>query len=934
LSSVSQFGNASPERWQHIRFIFDEVEAAPSGQRASLLELRCQGDAALLAELRSLLEASDAEEALTERISEEARRREDSAFVSRMIGPYELGRLLGRGGMGTVYLAHRADGQFHQQVAIKLIDVPLAADLFRKQFRMERQILAGLSHPFIGRLLDGGVSANGELYLVMEYIDGISLFNYCREHRLSLRGRLLLFKKICSAVQYAHQNLVIHRDLKPDNILVLQDETPRLLDFGTAKLLSPLPEDSASEFTMQGLRSFTPQYASPEQVLGKAIGTSSDIYSLGVILFHLLADVPPYTLRDSSTGEMLRIICTEQPPKPSSVAVSQEVPDTDLDSIALMALRKEPEERYLTGDQFAADIQAWLEGRPVVARRGTLRYRAVKFAQRNKLALSAAALLLAAVLCGVAGVLWQSRAANLQRARAEANAQEMRELSDNFLQEIDKAVRELPGSTPVRQLMVQRVLEHLDHIAATGTEDRLTRLYLAKAYIHLAVLQGDPYEQNIGDAPGALVSLNKALAFAEGLRTAYPNDAAVMGALASIFNTQSRVFFGIGKSQEAVASINEAIAILAKEADNPRATRDQVAGAADAYDLLGDYLGEPETPSVGDYPSALKAYRTSLDLYNRSLTMDPNFVQAKREIAIYHLKVGDILLLADPTRAKEELRQSLALWDALPATDRSSATDKRTILYCKIGLGKALMRTREYLPSISTFDEARESIEQSVASDPKDFRAQVDLTGILGDEADTYIDMLDPSLNTLGREMRREYMRRATQLLQDSIAATQKVVAIDPDNEMTAAYLAYEGGLKATLDQSASSSSDDVQLATASVAALRKLASPNGASSEILFRATSIMLTILPLRLRDTRPTVQYAERLAALSHHTDPTSLLLLAQAYRADGQLEKANATAHEGLNLLPALQSGTPAVRCRVLLEQVISASHSKAERKVAD
>lgn len=926
MSSVNQFGNASPERWQRIRFIFDEVEAAPFGQRASLLELRCQGDATLLAELRSLLEASDAEEAFTERISDEARTRENSAFVSRMIGPYELDRLLGRGGMGTVYLAHRADGQFHQQVAIKLVDVPLATDLFRKQFRMERQILAGLNHPFISRLLDGGVSANGELYLVMEYIDGISLLNYCKEHRLSLRGRLLLFKNICSAVQYAHQNLVIHRDLKPDNILVLEDETPRLLDFGTAKLLSPLPEDSASEFTMQGLRSFTPQYASPEQVLGKAIGTSSDIYSLGVILFHLLADVPPYVVRENSTEEMLRVICREQPPKPSSVAASQEVPDTDLDSIALMALRKEPEERYLTVDQFAADIQAWLDERPVMARRGTLRYQIGKFARRNTLAFGAATLLLAAVLCGVTGILLQSRAANLQRARAEANAQDMRELSNNFLHEIDEAVKELPGSTPVRQLMVQRVLEHLDHMAATEAGDRLTRLYLVNAYIHLAILQGDFYEQNIGDASGALTSLNKALAFAKVLRSTYPSDPAAMGALASIFETRSRVLIGIGRSQEAVASINQAITILAKEAESPNATRDHVARAADAYHLLGDYLGEPETASLGEYAEALNAYRKSLDFYNRSLLIDPNFVQGKREIALYHTSVGNIFLLSDPAEAREEFRKSLMLWDALPPIDRSSASDKRTILYAKIGLGKALTATREYLPAIAAYDEARISIEQGASLDPKDFRAQIDLVGILGDEANAYIDMVDPTLNPKGQQNRRENMQRASELLRHSTAVSEKLVGVDPGDPITAAYLAYERALLGTIEQSMGGSNDRIQLADAGVATLRKLASAADAPSEVLYRATSVMLTVLPRRLRDTRQTVQYAERLAGLSHRTDPTSLLLLAEAYRADGHMENANAIAHEGLNLLPAPQPGKPAIRCRVLLEQVISASHS--------
>ena len=283
MSPINESENDSRERWQCIRAIFDEVVAVPAEQRVPLLERKCDGDAALMAELYSLIEATEAEETLASIMSEEAHFQDDPVPKRKSIGPYELDRLLGRGGMGAVYLAHRVDGQFRQQLAIKLIDLPLSTDLYRKQFRLERQILAQLTHPFIARLLDGGVNEDGELYLAMEYIDGISIALHCKQGHLSLRDRLLLFKNVCGAVQYAHQNLVIHRDLKPDNILIVADGTPRLLDFGTAKLLSALPDEATSEFTLLGLRSFTPQFASPEQVLGRNISTSSDIYSLGEI---------------------------------------------------------------------------------------------------------------------------------------------------------------------------------------------------------------------------------------------------------------------------------------------------------------------------------------------------------------------------------------------------------------------------------------------------------------------------------------------------------------------------------------------------------------------------------------------------------------------------------------------------------------------------
>ncbi len=919
---MSESERQSRERWQQIRVVFDEVLAVPPDQRLSLLEHKCEGDAELIAELYSLLEANQAEEMLTSSMSDTAPAREDASPKPRWIGPYELDRLLGRGGMGAVYLAHRADGQFRQQLAIKLIDLPLATELYRQQFRVERQILARLAHPLIARLLDGGVTDDGELYLAMEYIDGISIVRYCEQNRLSLHDRLLLFMQVCSAVQYAHQNLVVHRDLKPDNILVVSDGTPRLLDFGTAKLLSELPEDATSDFTLRGLRSYTPQFASPEQVLGRPVSTASDIYSLGVLLFQLLAGVPPYVLKEFNTEEMLRVICTDSPPKPGALSILPEPPDADLDAIVLKALRKEPAERYLTVDQFATDIGAWLDGRPVTARQGTLRYRAAKYVGRNKLALSAAALMLAVVVLGVAGVLRQSHRANLERIRAEANAQQMRELSDSFMSEINEAVRDLPGATPVRKLIVERVLEHLNQMPQGAEESRLNRLYLVNAYVRLAMVQGDPYEQNIGDAPGALVSLNKALTLARSLHSQFPKDQSVLDALASALTTRSRVLFGIGRVQPAVADVNAAIPILDAEIESPTASPARIAETAATYHLLGDGLGEPGTPTMGDYPGALRAYRKSIELYQRALLIDPGSINVRREIATAPLNVGLILMLTDPSGAIQEFRKSLSLWNAIPIADRSDNDSRRTILYDTLKSADALTQIRDYKTAISTYEEVRKPLEKSAAWDSKDYRAQEDLAGVLGGEADAYIDMSDPLLNPRGKQNVQQYLRQALNLSQHSIQITENLVLLDPNDLTLAAYLANERALLGTVEQRISGSQRGSQTAATGAASLRQLASADDASSDVLSRATSVMLTVLPLRLRHSRLAVRYAERLAALSHHTDPTSLLLLAQAYRADGQFQKATATANDGLALLAPSPPGAASVRSKVLLEQVLS------------
>jgi tetratricopeptide (TPR) repeat protein len=910
LSSV----NESVGQRQRTEAIFHEVLAADEGRRPTLMEQLCSDDTALMEEVRSLIEASEAEERLSARLSE-TRIDADQVGAARYVGPYQIDRLLGRGGMGAVYLAHRADGEFHQQVAIKLIDFPLATDLFRDRFRMERQILAGLTHPYIARLLDGGVGSDGELYLAMEYVEGVSIGRFCKENQLSLRSRLLLFKKVCEAVQYAHQNLVIHRDLKPDNILVVADGTPRLLDFGTAKLLTPLP--SNSEFTLLGLQSFTPQYASPEQVMGRPITTASDIYSLGMLLYLVVAEVPPYEMNEFTTESMLRVICTDDPPRASAVAVSAEPPDADLDAIILKALRKEPQERYISADQFGADVQAWLERRPVLARRGTLRYRAGKFAHRNKLALVAAALLLVTVLAGLVGVLWQWRAANVERRRVEARSEDLRQLSNSLLSEIDEAVKELPGSTPVQQLIVQRVLERLDHMAKDAAGDRITQLDLVAAYTRLGNLQGNPYEQNIGDAKGALVSLDKALSLAKEIQSANPRNPSVLGALAMAEKARSNVLFGISRTQESIIAMRAAIdAFQAQFAIAPPGPA-QLNEAAGAYNGLGDQLGLPGVASLGDSAGALDAYRKAVELSRHALTIDSKFTRSSRTLAIDFSKIGDIDVQTDPAAAATEYRQSLSAWSALQAGGDASATTKRGLARVYLKLGVALSASRDYKSALAAFDTAGNTLRPYAAADPKEIRAKTDLFALDDNEAQTLVDMFNPDMNPAAGDRTKD-VHRAIDLLRDSTATLSNLLAVDPGNRIWLTNLAHDKVTLGTLEQTAGDATAGAPIAASGIAVLSKEASAPDASIDVLELATSALLTVLPAHLRNPQAVVQYAERLVALDHRRTPHYLALLAQAYRQDGQQQKARATAKEALALLPEPSPGVPPTRTRKQLE----------------
>jgi len=666
----------SSEFLRRVEAIFHEALATSELLRSALLEEMCKGDTTLLEEVRSLLKASELEEQVTASCRREAEKNPEA--VPRRIGPYELDRLVGRGGMGAVYLAHRADGQFEQQVAIKLIDLPLATDLFREQFRRERQILARLSHPNIARLLDGGVSEDGELYLVMEYADGQPIHRYCTQHSLSIRERIELFKSVCTAVRFAHQHLVVHRDLKADNIIVPEDGTAKLLDFGTAKMLTAANAVAEGEFTRHGFHSFTPQYASPEQVLGHPISTASDIYSLGVLLFLLTSGVLPYELKEFTTDEMIRVICEQQPSRPSEKAARGTL-DSDIDAIVLKALRKEPEERYPSVDQFIADLQAYLDGRPVVARQGNFRYYAAKFARRNKLVLAASALLCVTVLGGTGGVMWQAHIANVERRKAEARAEDLRKLSNSLLSEIDEAIQRLPGSTPAQKLLVSTVLEHLDRAAKDASGDPQMELDLANAYVRMGNVQGNPYDQNIGDAQGALSSLDKALSIATTLVHQQPANAGAVHALGWAQQSRSEVLFGMGRTQEAVAMMRSAAATFEELASRPGAKPAALIDAAAAYGGLGDELGQNGTASLSDPAGALAAFRKSLELDKRIIQLDPSFSRAARGIAINHTKIANIESETDPAAALLDYREAIQGMNALPEEMRKTLSHRRAL---------------------------------------------------------------------------------------------------------------------------------------------------------------------------------------------------------------------------------------------------------------
>jgi len=467
--SSRPFHDLDRAAWQRVAAVLDHALELPREQLAEYLDRACAADPALRAQVEALLAADRESDAFLDRSATElvpdlldaappdgdAAPTPDAGLEGRRIGPWRVLHEVGRGGMGTVYRAERADGAFEQQVALKVVKRGLDTEEILQRFRQERQILARLEHPGIARLVDGGATEDGRPWVAMEYVAGEPLTSYCHSRSLGLRAVIALFQQVCRAVQYAHRNLVVHRDLKPGNILVTPDGVAKLLDFGIAKLLRP---GESGELTSALELRMTPHYAAPEQVRGEPPTTATDVYALGVILYELLSGARPYRRPTASLKDLEHAILEEEPQPPSAAAGRGEPGQVaprwraalrgDLDDIVLMALRKEPDRRYPMAEAFADDLDRYLQGRPVRATRPTVRYRAAKFLRRNRVGVAAGAIVVAGLAAGMSAAWWGARVA----AREARSAEAVRDFLIGLFQQAEPT-RGSAGTMPVKDLL-------------------------------------------------------------------------------------------------------------------------------------------------------------------------------------------------------------------------------------------------------------------------------------------------------------------------------------------------------------------------------------------------------------------------------------------------------------------------------------------------
>ena len=798
---------------------------------------------------------------------------------------YKILELIAEGGMGEVYLAH--DPELDRKVAIKLIKSHLKTKELLRRFRNERQILANLQHPNIARLFEAGANVDGLPFFVMEYVEGQPIDQYARENQLSLTDRLRLFRTVCSAITCAHQNLVIHRDIKPNNILVTVKGEPKLLDFGIAKLLD---ESDKPEATLTMFHAMTPEYASPEQVKGEAITTASDVYSLGVLLYELLTGHRPYKLKRRTTDEITKAICEQEPERLSSAIkrtggeVSAAVPPDvrkgwafparspsffrrgyaseevieaeplpeiheidsrkgrafphvgaaepqsnapkdkpqstiinpkslrgDLDRIVLKALRKEPQRRYSSVEQFSEDIHRYLEGLPVSASKGTFSYRTSKYVQRNKVPVAAAAIILLTLISGSIATAWEARKARLEKARAERRFNDVRKLADTYMFEFYDSIKDLPGSLAARQLVIKRALEYLDSLAAEAGDDRKLQADLANAYqqigavtfdvdqmidsrrhamnIFEALMASDPnnnsyraqlagsYEQMsdamkiAGNTPQQLAYAKKAIATIETApvdRLESESRQALVYEYLALGLAQDEM----GNNGPAIESERKAVAIQSAIVSNKREDKEALRMLSITYGYLSHVLEDN-----GDYAEALDFSTRQLQAARAMLATDKTNVRYERDVAVGLQKEGRLRAESgDLTGSWQSLTASLARMQKLSSADPQDKGHRLWLAVNYLLLGNVLADLHQQGEALEHYSKAVAIAEPLVAADNKWWEAR-------GYLAQMYIK-IGGSLSRTGQVL------SARQYLQKAIGLAEESGNRDPQNARTRRVLA------------------------------------------------------------------------------------------------------------------------------------------------
>ncbi len=760
-----------PARHKRLTALFDAARRLPQQDRRRWLEAICEDEPSLVREVLELLRHADKS---TERAEGGSSINDAPTSVPvqkarlgdtepRRIGRYSLRQRLGEGGMGVVYLAQRDgdNGGTGAFVALKLLRSTVVSDEEKQRFERERRLLNALDHPHVARLLDAGTTDDGHPYFVMEYVRGTQIDKYCDENRLTTEERLDLFRKVCDAVHYVHQNLIIHRDIKPGNILVTQDGEPKLLDFGISKLVNPALDPSI-EVTSPGFRLLTPRYASPEQIRNLALTTATDVYSLGVLLYELLTGHWPYQVKTTEVREIEHAICDLEPERPSTAVNRTEglgpdgrtratdptdiarlrggVPSKirshlkgDLDNVLLKALDKAPRRRYQSAAELAEDLRRHLVNETVIARPPSVKYRVGKFIRRNRGLVAAMALVSIAVLIGFAATAWQYRNAEAarqvavaaerealeQRNRAEESARELWSLAVAMNERIHEAVLPLAGNLDARRLIVETAVTQLEALSQGRTLSPRQELQLAHAYSKLAATYSGKRAANSGDPDAARRLHAKAYATRERLAAAHPDDASAQVSLADSLVRLADLDADAGQFRDALAKYERAVPILESALNDERNGKNalqRLLSADEGLALCRENLGEIGAGSAVD--AAMLERRRAL------ATSHPTPVN-RRILTVGLLDAGVRSLRAgDAQSALPRIDEAVAIRRELRASAEGTARAEHDLAAALIDRCRTLVAMDRPADALASAKEANQIMRQLVESEGEstDFR--------------------------------------------------------------------------------------------------------------------------------------------------------------------------------------------------------------------
>ncbi len=710
------------------------------------------------------------------------------------VGRYRILKELGRGGMGSVYLATREDDQFRKKVALKLIKRGMDTDEIVRRFKLEKEVLAALNHPNIARVLDAGATEDGRPFLVMEFVEGTPVGEYADEKNLSVPERLAMFLKICAAVHHAHQNLIIHRDIKPSNILVGPDAEPKLLDFGIAKLLDPALS-TASLVTTAEMRLMTPEYASPEQVQGSSLTTSSDVYSLGVLLYELLTGHRPYQFRTRMQDEIVRVVCQVEPDRPSTAVSKVEELTTgdgttrtlnpgdiarvranqpqrlkrrlsgDLDNIMLKALRKDPKRRYSTAQELAEDLSRHLEGHPVQARPDTWSYRTTKFVHRNRWQVTAGGVFVGLLLGGVVATTLQAQRAMAAEGQVVAQNVELRDAMKSFLTQSRAEIKKLEGARPALNVLARTSTTVVEKLVDPNTPDPELRFLLAEGYQQIGDNQLGTREGGDQDPTAALESFRKSATLLQNLTGADAQNPQYKIALAS---STIRIGDALERKAETDAAEKEYAAAAATLKD----VRADGALEVDRKRIMGHALNsQADMLARRNDPGAAGVYAQSMTIRQELVAADPKNLTLRRDLSNGYNRQAKVLEQnGDYDGALAAYRQSLdarqQINDAGP-----NGQSKRDVMNVKEDIANMLLQTGRTAEAQATATDAFGMARSLRDADPNNGRARTDVVRIGGVLLEV---LMDRGATDDAVKLARDLATDATALATENAASPQR----------------------------------------------------------------------------------------------------------------------------------------------------------------